>query len=56
MSELQRISITIDPDLLQRLDGWAQRLGVTRSEALRGLIREKLGLPPERRPEGTPEG
>lgn len=42
MSELQRISITIEPELLLGLDRLVEQEGGNRSEVLRTLIRDRL--------------
>ena len=43
MSELARMAISLDADLLTEFDGLCERLGYTnRSEAIRDLIRAKL--------------
>lgn len=45
MPTVQRISISIDEELLRDLDAWIARLGHdNRSEAIRDLIRERLVL------------
>jgi CopG family nickel-responsive transcriptional regulator len=51
VADLERISITIEPELLGRFDRWREACGgVSRSEALRDLMRARLsdeavGLP-----------
>lgn len=43
MAELERISITIDADLLARLDAWITEVGHgNRSEAIRDMVRARL--------------
>lgn len=42
MSEKERISIAIEPELLSRFDELIERSGGNRSEALRDLIRNRL--------------
>lgn len=43
MTELERIGVAVDKDLLERFDDLLQRVGHTnRSEAIRDLIRDRL--------------
>lgn len=42
MPEKERISLAIEPELLQRFDALIERSGGNRSEALRDLIRNRL--------------
>ncbi len=43
MSQLERIGVAIDKDLLESFDGFIEKLGYkNRSEAIRDLLREKL--------------
>lgn len=42
MSDKERVSLAIEPELLARFDTWIERSGGNRSEVMRDLIRARL--------------